>query len=66
MHMWLVCCGGIPRLIISFALNGSFAQEIYIVSHCARVKRFQNGRNDNDILFSVLLEKHALEVGRHI
>ena len=22
-HMWLVCCGSIPRLIISFALNGS-------------------------------------------
>ena len=24
MHVWLACCGSIPRLIISFALNGSF------------------------------------------
>ena len=23
MYIWLICCGSIPRLIISFALNGS-------------------------------------------
>ena len=47
MHMWLVSCTSIPRLIVSFALNGSFVhalrtKEIYIVFHCAQGKRFQN------------------------
>ena len=34
--MWLVSCGSIPRLIISFALNVSFVRK-YVVFHCARL-----------------------------
>ena len=37
MHMWLVSCRNIPRLINSFVLNGSFVRK-YMLFSIARLK----------------------------
>ena len=66
MYIWLVCCGSIRRLIIPFALNGSYCRsrlknELWLVC-CWQYPSIDNFFRSKGVMLSLTLKERGIHV----